>query len=108
MSVSTLAPNGVRGETVVEIDGAPRRLRLTLGALAELETAFDVCGPSAIAARLALGRAADIALALATLLRAGGEGAAADRVLEAEIEPLAAARAVAAAFASAGETPGKP
>lgn len=108
MSVS---PNAVRGETVIEIDGAPRRLRFTLGALAELETAFEADGLSAIAARLSEGRGRDLAVALAALLRGGGDAELATRVLEAGVDPLAAARAVAQAIAAVGadtEAPGKP
>ena len=45
--------NGARGEVLAVLCGAERRLCLTLGALAELETAFGAETVEALAARLA-------------------------------------------------------
>ena len=112
MSLSSV--NRVRGEETVEIDGSPRCLRLTLGALAEIETGLGVDGFIAVAERLASGRMRDVALVLAALVRAGGDAAIAERILDARIDPIAAAQAIARVFASAGapedetEAPGKP
>jgi hypothetical protein len=46
------AANAARGEVVVPLAGTPRRLCLTLGALAELEAAFEVNGFAGLAHRL--------------------------------------------------------
>lgn len=93
-----MAANHARGEVVAMLAGRPRRLCLTLGALAELETAFDARRWEDLAARLRDLSAADLSLVLEALLRGGGEepGDLAD------IELGEAARAVAAAFMAAG------
>ncbi len=90
--------NGARGEVMLVVDGAPRRLCLTLGALAEIEAAFGCTRISELEARLRATSAADLMVVLAALLRGGGEAAAAARVTEAEIVPGEAVRAVADAF----------
>ena len=98
-----MAANGVRGEVVVTLAGAARRLCLTLGALAEIETALGVRGIGELAERLRRLSASDIVVVLAALLRGGGEAAFAER-LESEAVALgAAAGAVAAAFAAASD-----
>lgn len=89
--------NGVRGEVRAVLGGVERRLCLTLGALAELETAFGADSVEALAARLARPSAGDLITVLGALLRGGGD-----------LEPLGgvafgeAAAAVAAAFEAAG------
>ena len=89
--------NGVRGETVVVLGGAERRLCLTLGALAEIETGLGVEGLGGVAERMRALSARDLMVVLAALLRGGGEvGVAADAV-----EPREAAEAIARAFAAA-------
>lgn len=90
--------NQARGEVVAMLGGRPRRLCLTLGALAELETALDVDDWSALAGRLRRLSARDLTRVLAALLRGGGEAA---EDLSA-IDFREAAEAVAAAFAAAG------
>ena len=92
-----IAANAARGEVVVPLAGAPRRLCLTLGALAELETAFAVDGFAALAERLRTLSARDLAVVLAALLRGGGE----DGVDVSAIDFREAAQAVAAAFTAA-------
>jgi hypothetical protein len=93
-----MGANGARGEAVVVLGGRPRRLCLTLGALAELESAFAADGWEALAERLRTLSAGDLTFVLAALLRGGGEepgdlsGVALDE----------AARAIAAAFTAAG------
>ncbi len=64
-----------RGEIAAELGGKPRRLVLTLGALAELEAAFDVTDLVALAERFGQGRlsAHEILLILAAGLRGAGE-----------------------------------
>ncbi len=80
-----VAANGQRGEIVANLDGEPRRLCLTLGSLAELETRFGADGLSDLAARLSTGRlsASDIAAIVAAGLRGGGDAAADETAVEA-------------------------
>lgn len=90
--------NRARGEVLVEIDGAPRRLCLTLGALAELESAFEVRSLKNLAERLGRLTAADLMIVLAALLRGGGEPLTPAALADARIDVRAAARAVSDAF----------
>ena len=98
----TPAANGARGEVVRTVAGVPRRLCLTLGGLAELETAFGCDGWDALAARLRRPGARDLLVVLATLLRGGGEAETADALDRLPVTPAEAADAVAAAFRAAG------
>lgn len=93
--------NGVRGEVVAVLAGAERRLCLTLGALAEMETALGCAGPEALAERMRSLSARDLTAVLAALLRGGGETELADCLAEAAIDPREAAEAAAKAFAAA-------
>ncbi|MDO8295089.1 MAG: GTA-gp10 family protein [Caulobacter sp.] len=93
-----MAANHARGEVVAVLAGRPRRLCLTLGALAELETAFDARGWEDLAARLRDLSAGDLTLVLAALLRGGGD----EPGDLSGVELGEAARAVAAAFTAAG------
>lgn len=93
--------NKVRGEAVAVLAGAERRLCLTLGALAEIETALDVSGVAGLAERLRALSARDLMAVLAALLRGGGEGALAGDLDRAAIDPVEAAEAVALAFTAA-------
>lgn len=89
--------NGVRGEVVVRLAGAERRLCLTLGALAEIETGLGVEGLGGVAERMRALSARDLMVVLRALLGGGGEeGSAAEAV-----EPREAAEAIARAFAAA-------
>lgn len=98
-----IAANHARGEVIQELGGQPRRLCLTLGALAELETAFGLEGWEALSERLRRLSAKDLLLVLAALLRGGGEIEAAERLDQTPIDFRQAANAVAAAFVAAGE-----
>lgn len=93
--------NAVRGEVCVELAGAPRRLCLTLGALAEMEAGLGVSGLDALVARVTKMSAGDLMVVLAALLRGGGERELADGLASAAVEPKAAAEAVASAFRAA-------
>lgn len=66
--------NKRRGEVAVELDGEPYRLRLTLGALAELEAAYAAEDLAALVERFSRGRlsAADIVRVLGAGLRGAG------------------------------------
>ncbi|WP_415013780.1 GTA-gp10 family protein [Brevundimonas sp.] len=93
--------NAARGEVTAELAGAPRRLCLTLGALAEMEGALRVEGIEALAARMRALSAGDLMAVLAALLRGGGEHELAEGLSAARVDARAAAEAVAAAFAAA-------
>lgn len=93
--------NGVRGEATARLAGAERRLCLTLGALAEIETGLGTAGMAALAERMKALSARDLMVVLAALLRGGGEAALADGLARAPVDPREAAEAVAKAFAAA-------
>lgn len=93
------AANGARGEATVQIGGVERRVCLTLGALAEMETALGCAGVSALAERLRAPSAGDLGVVLGALLRGGGEAEA--ETLAAGAGFAEAAEAVARGFAAA-------
>ena len=95
------AVNAARGEAVAVLAGAPRRLCLTLGALAELEGAWGVHGWAALAERLRALSPCDLMDVLAALLRGGGEVELAAALDGAPVTAGEAAQAVAQAFAAA-------
>lgn len=94
--------NGARGEVIAALAGAPRRLCLTLGALAELETAFEVEGWEPLADRLRALSPNDLLTVLAALLRGGGEVETAGALPDLPVTAAEAATAVASAFRAAG------
>ena len=96
-----MSVNGARGEAVAVLAGEERRLCLTLGALAEIETGLGVAGIAALAERMKALSARDLMVVLAALLRGGGEVELADGLARAAVEPKCAAEAVAAAFRAA-------
>ncbi len=96
-----MGPNGARGEVVAVLAGAERRLCLTLGALAEIETGLGLEGLVGLAERLRALSARDLMVVLAALLRGGGEGGLAGDLDRAAIDPVEAAEAVALAFTAA-------
>lgn len=97
----TLSANGARGEVTATLAGAERRLCLTLGALAEIESGLGVSGVAALGARMRVLSAVDLMIVLAALLRGGGEAGLADELGRSAVDPRAAAEAVARAFAAA-------
>ncbi len=97
------AANGARGEVVCRLAGEERRLCLTLGALAEMETALGCEGVGALSERLRRMSARDLVAVLAALLRGGGEGEAAEELTGARVEFREAAEAVARAFSAAAD-----
>ena len=95
--------NGIRGEARAVLAGVERTLCLTLGALAEIETALGTRGFAELAERMRSLSARDLVAVLAALLRGGGEPETAQTLSRAAIDPKEAAEAVARAFsASAG------
>lgn len=105
--------NRRRGEAELVLDGRRYTLRLTLGALAELEEAFQVADLAALGERFARGRlsARDVIAILGCALRGGGHPMRDDEVAalysEGGVAPLAEAalRALEAAF---GADPANP
>jgi hypothetical protein len=75
-------PNKHRGEIAAEIGGARRTLVLTLGALAELESAFEAGDLVALAERFGSGRlsARDLVRIIGAGLRGAGETIGDDEV----------------------------
>jgi hypothetical protein len=90
--------NRARGEVLLEIDGRPRRLCVTLGALAELEAAFDAVSFTDLGERLSQLSASDLILVLSALAAGGGEAMSPAELAAAKLDPRAAASAVARAF----------
>jgi hypothetical protein len=74
--------NRYRGETALMVDGEPLPMRLTLGALAELEHAFSVDSLPALGERFAGGKlsARDVTRILAAGLRGAGSSVSEDQV----------------------------
>lgn len=90
--------NGIRGEARAVLAGVERTLCLTLGALAEIETALGTKGIADLAKRMRSLSAKDLLAVLAALLRGGGEGELADNLGRSAVDPKEAAEAVARAF----------
>jgi hypothetical protein len=93
-----MSANGARGEVGLLIGGADRRLCLTLGALAEIETAFGCTELAELNLRMRALSARDLVIVVAALLRGGGEAELAGKIAEADLAPGVAATAVAEAF----------
>ncbi len=86
----------------VTIDGEPRPLRLTLGALAEIEAAFG--GDfAAFKERLKNPRVADIIVILHALVGGGGARIALEALKASDIDFAEASRAIAETFAALRE-----
>jgi hypothetical protein len=90
--------NAARGEVLLSINGVERRLCVTLGALAELEGAFDVISLTELGERLAQLTAADLLIVLSALCAGGGEPIDTAELASARIDAKGAAAAVSAAF----------
>jgi hypothetical protein len=103
------AANPWAGEVALVIDGQPRVMRLTLGALVELEAALGADSLVALVARFETGRfrTADVVRLLMAGLHGGGWRVGADVLLSARIGggPGAAARAAADLLARAFALP---
>lgn len=91
--------NGARGEVSLEVAGVSRTLCLTLGALAEIETAFGCTSMTELQARLRSLSASELSIVIQALLRGGGTPEEGIKV--AGISPGEAASAVSEAFRAA-------
>ncbi|APX21414.1 MAG: gene transfer agent family protein [Rhodobacteraceae bacterium] len=100
-----MTANPWRGEVALTIDGQPQRMRLTLGALAELEAELEGGTLVDLVRRFEGGSCStrDVLALIVAGLRGGGWDGSARDLLQAEIEggPMAAARAAAELLARA-------
>jgi hypothetical protein len=103
--------NPYAGEVVLHLDGQPQVAKLTLGALAELESALGADSLAALAERFEAGRFSSrdvLALIVAGLRGGGWQGTAAElRSVDIAGGPVAAARAAAELLARAFALPGQ-
>lgn len=101
--------NPYAGEVALVIDGERRALKLTLGALAEMESALGADSLVALVERFEGGRFStrDVLALILAGLRGGGWQGGAEALLCAEIEggPVVAARAAAQLLARAFALP---
>lgn len=93
--------NPQRGEVAILIDGEPRKLCLTLGALAEIEAALGCESLKDLTIRLKTISARDMIRLLAALLRGGGEDLIADTLATRIVQPGEAMAAILASFGKA-------
>ena len=97
------------GEVTLTVDGLPYDMKLTLGALAELEVSLGARGLIPLVERFETGAfgSRDVAALIAAGLRGGGWEGTAEDVLGADIKggPLVAARAAAELLARAFTLP---
>lgn len=91
--------NPYRGEVAIEIDGKCRTMKLTLGALAELENGLESEGLVDLVARFETGafRSRDVLALLVAGLRGGGWEVRVEELMRSDIAggPVAAAQAAA-------------
>ena len=91
------------GDAALDINGEPHVLRLTLGALAELEQKFaDGGGVEALATRLAKPSVSDLIVILHTLLKGGGANIPLAVLAASDLDLPRAGKAIAAAFSRLG------
>ncbi len=94
--------NGARGEVAFELDGKSYCLCLTMGALAEIETALGAGSLNDLDAKLKAPRAEDLIAILHALMKGGGETLTREEVLDLPMQVADVSAAIAAAFAAAG------
>ena len=98
--------NRARGDVDLLAGGHSYTLRLTLGALAEIEDGLGLNNLSEIEARLKKLRAADLAIVTAALIRGGGHEISAVEALRLPVDLPVLVNAVTRAF-SGGESSGE-
>jgi len=91
----------------IVINGERRPLKLTLGALAEIETALGGGDFETLRARLASPRVSDLLVILRALIAGGGAGVALEALKAADIDFGEAAGAIAEAFRALGDDTAK-
>jgi hypothetical protein len=94
--------NRARGEVPLEIEGEAHTLCVTIGALAEIETALGLTSLAELETRLKTPSMRDVIAILAALLRGGGHDTDERALGGRQIDLGAAASAIAAAFQAAG------
>lgn len=102
--------NDMRGDLTLEIAGKPQRLRLTLGALAEIEEALEADGLLDLTARLAKPKLSDFLVILSIMSGAAGHPVAVETLKRSDINLGEAIRVVTTAFQEAlgaGQARGK-
>ena len=105
--------NALRGDVPLTIGEETYRLRLTLGALAEIEGALGTEDLAALTTRLGKPSARDMLVILAALLKGGGNAMGLEELRARSFDVKVAMAAVARAFALGvggpgdGEAPGK-
>jgi hypothetical protein len=95
-------PNRIRGDAELAANGTRYIMRLTLGALAEIEDGLGIASLGEIGARLKSLATSDIAVVASALLRGGGHNLSADDVMALDADLGAIVRTIAEAFTSAG------
>ena len=94
-----------RGDVPLIINGEEKTLRLTLGALADIETAFGG-DAEALKTRLKNPRVGDVVVILHALLAGGGAGLSLAALKASDVNLSDAAAAIAKAFEALGESDG--
>lgn len=99
-----------RGDVRIRINGEDKTLRLTLGALADIEDRLGGGDLPALQARLKNPRVADMIVILHALLTGGGTPLAMEALKASDLDLADAASAIARAFEGLGGdgAPGKP
>lgn len=93
--------NGIRGEVSLEAGGRTLRLCLTLGALAEIETALGVSSLAQLEERLTRLSTVDLVALTLALARGGGETLTREELMGLPVTVPALVGAVSAAFSAA-------
>jgi hypothetical protein len=93
--------NTVRGDSTLVANGKSLTMRLTLGALAEIENGLGLSNLGDIATRMKSPATKDIAVVASALLRAGGIAMSPDDVLGLETDVGSLVTAITGAFGSA-------
>ena len=94
--------NQARGEVTLEIGGRQLTLCLTMGALADIETALNAASLDDLDARLKNLRAGDIVNILHALLKGGGEALSLEETKALPLDIAKTTAAIGAAFRAAG------
>ena len=91
------------GDVPLLINGEEKTLRLTLGALAEIEAAFGADGLNELGDRLKNPRAEDVLRILSALIKGGGDPITMAALAASDVDLPSAVKAVAQAFRALGQ-----